>query len=99
MIEARRPLGSNEPTDFSERAFRRGRLPQQHERLDEIAKCVRRHQFASDECDGKHARPGEMLPDPFGNLNASRPVAQPDIGDNDVGCAAIVGENRFESLY
>jgi hypothetical protein len=55
MTEACRLLGGNQPTDFSERAFRRGRLPQQSERLGEIAKCTGRHKFARDERNGKHA--------------------------------------------
>ena len=64
MIEACRLLGGNEPTDFSERFIRRGRLPQKHERPGEIAKCMRRHPYSGDERDGQRASRGEMLPDP-----------------------------------
>ena len=99
MTEICRLLGGNEPTDFSECAFRRGGLPQQHERFGEIAKCAGRYQLACDERDGKHARPGEILPDPFGDLDAGWPVAQPDIGDDDVGYAAVIGQDGFESRH
>jgi hypothetical protein len=74
LTEGCRLLSGNETTDLSERAFRCGRLPQQNERFGEIAKGAGGHRFARDECDGKHARPGEMLSDPFGNLDTGWPV-------------------------
>jgi hypothetical protein len=75
LIEAFPLLSGNETTDFSERAFRRGGLAQQEERLREVA------------------------PDPFGNLDAGWPVTKANIGDDDVGYAAVIGQNGFESCH
>ncbi|MBC8724790.1 M20/M25/M40 family metallo-hydrolase [Paraburkholderia sp. 31.1] len=56
-------------------------------------------QLAGEKCDGNNACPREMTPNAISNLLASGSVAPPDIGDDEIGNAAVIGEDDVKSIH